>query len=328
MTDLLDETDDDLIDMDEPNPKIWLAPFLSQCGVTRLEANLSGGGDSGAIDDVTYFNGDEHIQQADKVISVNGQIGVAILAFHAPPGTFVKAGEPLFEVDQVRARRELKAAEEAVDAMKREAAEVQAFSEAAASRLAEIDASLVTAEDVENLNREAAELQAFSAAAASRLSEIETSVTAELLNINELSKETLNTTVRADIEGFVTWANAELIGSELEENKETIRIAPLNEINLILSHLTIDDGAFRSDSFLDALHVMIETDAADAGNYYDNEGGSVFCSYDLDPEIGRIRLIDADYTPGEEYGDEEEDDWEPDLGETEDEELEDDDVGP
>ena len=62
-----------------------------------------------------------------------------------------------------------------------------------------------------------------------------------------------------------------------------------------------------------------------AGNWYDNEGGSVSCSYDLNPELGRIRLIDADYSPGEEYGDEEEEDWEPELAEPDEE---DDDVEP
>jgi len=164
MTDLLDETDDDHLDPEVPNPKIWLFPFLADLGITRIEAHMSGSGDSGDIDDVTYFRGDEP--------------------------------------------------------------------------------------------------------------------------------------------------------------------AANEEVEELLGTLTLDDGSASRVTFKDALYGVFESDGNAAGNWYDNEGGSVFCSYDLDPSLGRIRLIDADYSPGEEYGDEEEDDWEPEFGETEDEEPEDDDVEP
>ncbi len=161
MTDLLDETEDDLMDLEEPNPKIWLYPFLADLGITQIEAFMSGSGDSGDIDDVTYYRGDATIPN----------------------------------------------------------------------------------EEVENL----------------------------------------------------------------------------------LEALTVDDGTTSGVTFKDALYTLFERDGSAAGNWYDNEGGSVACSYDLDPSLGRIRLIDADYSPGEEYGDEEEDDWEPEFDEPEEE---DDDVEP
>jgi hypothetical protein len=164
MTDIFDETDDDLIDPAEPSPKIWLYPFLADLGITRIEAYMSGCGDSGEINDVTYYRGEE--------------------------------------------------------------------------------------------------------------------------------------------------------------------TAPNEEVESVLDALTLDDGSASQVTFKDALYMIFETDGSAAGNWYDNEGGSVSCSYDLEPVRGRIRLIEADYTPGEEYGDEEEnDDWEPDFGAT-DEEGEDDDIEP
>ena len=156
MTDLLDETEDDLMDLEEPNPKIWLYPFLADLGVTRIEAFMSGSGDSGEINDVTYYRGDATV--------------------------------------------------------------------------------------------------------------------------------------------------------------------PNEEVEGVLDALTVDDGTTSGVTFKDVLYTLFEKDGSAAGNWYDNEGGSVACSYDLDPELGRIRLIDADYTPGEEDWDEEEDWAEP--------EEEDDDVEP
>jgi len=41
-----------------PDPKIWLYPFLADLGITRIEANMSGSGDSGDLDDVTWYQGD------------------------------------------------------------------------------------------------------------------------------------------------------------------------------------------------------------------------------------------------------------------------------
>lgn len=165
MTDIFDETDDDLTDLDEPNPKIWLYPFLADLGITRIEAYMSGSGDSGEINDVTYYRGEE--------------------------------------------------------------------------------------------------------------------------------------------------------------------TAPNEEVDSVLDALTLDDGSASRVTFKDALYMIFETDGSAAGNWYDGDGGSVFSTYDLDPELGRIRLIEADYTPGEEYGDEEEeDDWEPELGDPDEEEDDDPDVEP
>ncbi len=165
MTDLLDETDDDLTDPAEPSPKIWLYPFLAELGITRIEAFMSGSGDSGEINDVTYYRGDETV--------------------------------------------------------------------------------------------------------------------------------------------------------------------PNEEVEGVLGALTLDDGTTSRATFKDALYGVFETDGSAAGNWYDNEGGSVACSYDLSPDLGRVRLIDADYSPGEEYGDEEEDDdWEPELGDPDEEDEDDPDVEP
>jgi hypothetical protein len=161
MSNIFDETDDELTDFQEPNPKIWLYPFIAELGITRIEAFMSGSGDSGDINDVTYYRGDQTVS-------------------------------------------------------------------------------------------------------------------------NE-------------------------------------------EVESVLGALTLDDGTTSRETFKDVLYGVFEADGSAAGNWYDNEGGSVACSYDLNPELGRIRLIDADYSPGEEYGDEEEDDWEP---EPEEPDEEDDDVEP
>lgn len=146
MSDIIDETDDDLTDLQEPNPKIWLYPFLAELGITRIEAFMSGSGDSGDINDVTYYRGDQTVS-------------------------------------------------------------------------------------------------------------------------NE-------------------------------------------EVESVLGALTLDDGTTSRETFKDVLYGVFEADGSAAGNWYDNEGGSVACSYDLNPELGRIRLIEAEYAPGEEYEDEE-DEWDP-----------------
>lgn len=155
MTDLFNETDDEPVDLEVPNPKVWLYPFLADLGITRIEANMSGGGDSGEIDDVTYYRGDEAVR-------------------------------------------------------------------------------------------------------------------------NE-------------------------------------------EVDGVLQNLTLDDGSTSGVTFKDVLETIFEKDGSSAGDWVNNEGGSAFCSYDLDPDLGRVRLINVEYTPGEEYGDEEEDDYEPDPGEPDEE---------
>lgn len=153
MTDVLDERND-TIDREAPDPKIWLYPFLADLGITRIEAFMSGSGDSGDIDDVSYFRGGKAVSN--------------------------------------------------------------------------------------------------------------------------------------------------------------------DEVEGVLCKLTVDTGDARPENFKDVLYGIFYKDGSAAGDWYNNEGGSVACSYDLDPSLGQICLIEADYSPGEEYGDEEEDDWEPEPEEADD----------
>lgn len=213
------------------NEVVWLYPVLSRLGVTGLEANLSGGGDSGSIDDITFFKGDEYVQKTNEQDSVDAEAGVNITKFHVSPGTFVEAGDPLFET---------------------------ALNEARGS-------------------------------------------------------DGKNTEVRAEKDGFVTWTNTDLIGSELEEVQEAVQIAPLSEIELILSHLTIDDGTKRDHTFWTALEEMIEREAIDLGNFYDNEGGSVWLKYALNPENAEIEVEESSFVENEPEYDYEDEDEEDDL---------------
>jgi hypothetical protein len=227
------------------NEEVWLYPVLSKLGVTGLEANLSGGGDSGSIDDVTFFKGDasEYVQQKNEQDSVEAEAGVNITKFHVSPGTFVEAGDPLFET---------------------------ALNEARGS-------------------------------------------------------DGKNTEVRAEKDGFVTWTNPGLIGSELEEAQEAIRIAPLSEIELILSHMTIDDGTKADHTFWTALEEMIEREAVSIGNFYDNEGGSVWLKYALNPEKAEIEVEESSFVENEPEYDDEDEEWDPFA---EDEEEDHDDIEP
>ena len=83
-----------------------------------------------------------------------------------------------------------------------------------------------------------------------------------------------------------------------------------------LSALSVDDGSARPRSFLDVFHEMFEADAMEAGDYYNNVGGSVWSSYVIDPETGEIELEFASYEANEPDYDE---DWD-----LEDEEQDDD----
>jgi len=108
-------------------------------------------------------------------------------------------------------------------------------------------------------------------------------------------------------------------------------LAPNEEVEGVLTGLTVDDGSGRHHNFLDKIREMFTSDGSGAGNWCDNEGGSALCRYDLDPETGVINLVEAEYAPGEEYDDDEDedDDWEPDFGEADEgEDPEDDDVEP
>ena len=93
-----------------------------------------------------------------------------------------------------------------------------------------------------------------------------------------------------------------------------------------LSALSVDDGSARPKTFLDVFHEMIEEDAADAGDYYNNEGGSVWSSYVIDADTGEIELEIASYTANEpDYDEDDEEEWDP---FEEDEEEDPDDVEP
>jgi hypothetical protein len=105
-------------------------------------------------------------------------------------------------------------------------------------------------------------------------------------------------------------------------------LIPNEEVEGVLTGLTVDDGSTRHHNFLDVARDMFTSDGSKAGNWYDGEGGSALCRYELDPEAGVINLLETEYAPGEEYDNDEDDDWEPEFGETDEEELEDDDVEP
>ena len=319
------------------NETVWLYPVLSKLGVTGFESNLSGSGDSGSIDDITFLKGDEYVQETNEQDSGDADVGVAIKRFHAPPGTVVKEGDPLFEINPVRVLRDLKTAQDLVEDLRREKADLREPREAAETLLSEIETALESVragsndhgtdarndgEQVQNgrkpvadedtikaLELDAEKIRQASAAAGARISEIEASVEAELGRIANRSAEAMYTEVRAEKDGFVTWTNTDLIGAELEEVQEAVQIAPLSEIELILSHLTIDDGTKRDQTFWIALEEMIEREAISLGNFYDNEGGSVWLKYALNPENAEIEVEESSFVENEpEYDYEDEED--------------------
>jgi hypothetical protein len=52
---------------DAPGENAWLGAVLHHLGVHKIEATLSGGGDSGAIDDVTYLDASGQPMDSAKV---------------------------------------------------------------------------------------------------------------------------------------------------------------------------------------------------------------------------------------------------------------------
>ena len=284
MTDLLDETEDDLMDPEEPSPKIWLYPFLADIGITRIEVFMSGSGDSGDINDVRYFRGEEIISPTLKNPPLWPPDSGVVLKWFVSEGMIVRAGDPICEVDPTHAKRDL------VDAKR----DLQGLLE----KLAQLDESERENQDIKNYQ--------------------------DVLEnrVRDLELRAQHTILTAPDDGCVNAFDTEQARKGYQKGERLLTLTPLTNIDTILEKFTIDDGTHNRVTFKDALYTLFETDGSAAGNWYDNEGGSVSCSYDLDPELGRIQLIDADYSPGEEYGDEEED-WEPELGEAEDEADED-----
>lgn len=88
-------------------------------------------------------------------------------------------------------------------------------------------------------------------------------------------------------------------------------MVPNAEIEDPLSALTIDDGSPQRATFLDAFHIMVENDAANEGNYYDNEGGSVWSRYLLDPESRTLVMEESSFAENEPDYDDEEEEWDP-----------------
>lgn len=46
---------------------LWLAPLLSQMGISRFEASFSGGGDEGGLDDVIFYKSDATMASSEEV---------------------------------------------------------------------------------------------------------------------------------------------------------------------------------------------------------------------------------------------------------------------
>ena len=283
MTDATMDLDDE-IDLSMPDPKIWLYPFLAELGVTRIEASMSGSGDSGDLDDVTWYRGDEMILPTGKEDPFEAPDTGIVTRWLVSEGDIVRAGDPLCEVDPVEARLELQLCRERLSALEQD--------------------------DKLKKDQRDAEM--------GRLNQM----------ITGLEDRVANTLMTAPADGYVNALDLAPVTFGFTRGDTLLILTPLTEIETILSKLTVDDGSTRHHNFLDEIQDMFKTDGNAAGNWYDGDGGGVFCTYELDPEAGVISLIDADYTPGEEYDNDEDDDWEPEFGETEEEDPEDDDVEP
>ena len=350
MTDLLDETNDDLMDLDEPNPKIWLYPFLADLGITRIEAFMSGSGDSGDIDDVLYYHRDEVINPTGTDTGFRTPDSGIVLTWIVSGGMIVREGDPICQVDPVQARELLSLCREQLSVLeelelRREQLPVMVELERRQSQLSVPDeggpdpaevkkARVALAERISRLENHADSLSAQikerdplllpdeDAPEKPDLGRRRESLAGQIPGLEQRAAVTLLT---APADGFVNSFDPAEAMRGFRAGDTLLTLTPLSDIENILSKMTLDDGTTSHVSFKDVLYTLFEKDGSAAGNWYDNEGGSVACSYDLDPSLGRIRLIDADYSPGEEYGDEEEDDWEPELAEPEEE---DDDVEP
>lgn len=51
---------DDLDDLDEQEKLAWMIPEFMGLGISRFEADLAGGGDSGDIEDIRFFGKDDN----------------------------------------------------------------------------------------------------------------------------------------------------------------------------------------------------------------------------------------------------------------------------
>jgi hypothetical protein len=350
MTDLLDETDDDLPGLDEPSPKIWLYPFLAELGITRIEASMSGSGDSGDINDAVYYHGDEVISPEGRDVQLKTPDTGLVLTWFVSGGMIVREGDPICEVDPVEARELLSLCLEQISVL-----EELEQRQSQLSVLEELEQRQSQLSVLDEGGPDMAEVEKARTALAERIRWLETRTEALSTQIKErdpgllpdqadpekpgigrqrealegqipgLEQRAALTRLTAPADGFVNTFDPAAAMRGFRSGDMLLTLTPLSHIETILSKLTLDDGTTSRVTFKDVLYGVFETDGSAAGNWYDNEGGSVSCSYDLSPELGRIRLIDADYSPGEEYGDEEEEDWEPELAEPEEE---DDDVEP
>lgn len=353
MTDLLDETDDDLPGLDEPSPKIWLYPFLAELGITRIEASMSGGGDSGQINDVIYYQRDEVISPTGTDADFRSPDSGLVLTWFVTGGMIVRAGDPICEVDPVEARELLSLCREQILVLeeielRQEQFSVMAELEQRQSQSAVQDESGPGPSDVEKTKAALAERISWLESRADSLStqikerdplclpvedapeKPDIRRQREMLEdqIPGLEQRAALTRLTASSDGFVNPFDPAVAMRGFRCAETLITLTPLSHVDEILSKMTLDDGTTSHVTFKDVLETMFENDGSSAGDWINNEGGSAFCSYDLSPELGRIRLIDVEYTPGEEYDDEEEDDWEPELGDPDEEDEDDPDVEP
>lgn len=311
---------------------------------------MSGGGDSGQINDVIYYQRDEVISPTGTDADFRSPDSGLVLTWFVTGGMIVRAGDPICEVDPVEARELLSLCREQISVLeeielRQEQFSVMAELEQRQSQSAVQDESGPGPSDVEKTKAALAERISWLESRADSLStqikerdplclpvedapeKPDIRRQREMLEdqIPGLEQRAALTRLTASSDGFVNTFDPAAAMRGFRSGDMLLTLTPLSHIETILSKLTLDDGTTSRVTFKDVLYGVFETDGSAAGNWYDNEGGSVSCSYDLSPELGRIRLIDADYSPGEEYGDEEEEDWEPELAEPEEE---DDDVEP
>lgn len=264
-------------DVEAPHASIWLYPVLKQFGIVRIEAYMSGSGDSGDIDDIIWFREEKPVESTGMDAALKTLDTGSVVKWLVSEGDIVQVGDQICEVDPAEARLELAAC---LDNLATIEARIAATPEAG------VDDALE-----------------------------------ESRRISELEKRASQTILTADIAGYVNAFDPESAMNGYAAGETILNITPLTNIEDILKKLTIDDGSLVDATFLDALHTMLSDDASAAGNWYDNEGGSVFSSYNVDPEFGMINLIVCDYTPGEDYDHDEEpdeDDYDEDPEEDED----------
>lgn len=81
-------------------------------------------------------------------------------------------------------------------------------------------------------------------------------------------------------------------------------------VDAALTGMTIDNGEFLPTTFLDRLHTLITEDAGNVGDYYNNDGGSVWISYKVSPEGIEIESSSFNGNPPD-FDDLDDDDMEP-----------------